>query len=213
MLSPTPPQAPLLSKNIHNVIDNPRTFADFSSFKQTGTSPLEIWYPLGVYGSAAFGGLGFTTGNLRAVPFTSGAGNIMDIIAVDCTATGVNAKARCGIYDSTSGKNLYPNNLIVDSGEFDMSTLGVKSASISTKLKPNQLYWAVLLNGTASSSIRAISNIVGKGSFTIPFPNTMGTANSTGLTVAQAYGALPSVFTAGAVVATTSPMIFARFSS
>jgi len=197
------------------VIDNPRIFPDFSYFKQTGTSPLEIWYPLGAYSCATFSGLSWGAGGkLIAIPFTSGAGNVIDYLGIECTVANAGAKARCGIYDSVSETNLYPNNLIVDSGEFDMSTLGVKSASVSVTLKPNKLYWAAFNNGGgASCSTRSMSNAAGKGSAAIAFPNGMGTGALIGLTVAKAYGALPSTFTASATTTGTAPFIFARFSS
>jgi len=153
---------------------------------------------------------------LYAIPFLSGRAGTIDRIGFEVTTVGAaNSKTRVGVYTSTARKNLYPKDLVVDSGEFDTSSVGgtgVKSATISTPLLPNTLYWFVILSGTATPTVRGIT---GQGVWPIlGYPSTLGANPQTMLSVGQSYGTLPSSFPASATaVVSTIPEIAVRYSS
>ncbi len=187
---------------------------DISWFRQVGTSPIERWY-----GNLHIQTNTYTTGvpvvnTLYAFPFTSGRGGTLDRIQFNVTTGGAaGSVARVGIYTSTSDTNLYPNALVVDGGQFDTTSTGVKTATISAALTENKLYWLVFLSGTAAPTVRAgqpssMPNVLG-------IDSAMGTGSGIGLNVARAYGALPGTFPAGATVQTSSPIpiITVRYSN
>ena len=146
------------------------------------------------------------------MPFIAGRGGTIDRIAVNVTTLAASGVMRCGIYDSTSDTNLYPNALILDSGELSTASTGVKSATVSQALTAGKLYWFVTLTGTAAPTLRALAATDLHSIFNLD--NTLGTAPGRYLQVALAYGALPSTFTASASVTTgTVPAVFVRYSA
>jgi hypothetical protein len=181
----------------------------------TGTTGMERWYTAGVIIS----GSSLSTGapalaTFTALPIISLHGGTIDRIAFEVTTGGTaGSKARVGIYAATSQTNIYPNALIVDGGEFDTTTTGIKSATISTVLTPNVRYWAAYLCGTAAPTIRTPINSMLDGSI-IGISNSIGNAMPPwGLRVAQTYGALPGTFPASAGFGTTETPagIFLRY--
>lgn len=182
-------------------------------FRQVGTSPLEAWYSPSL---CAGNGTGATMANniLTAAPFVISRGSTVDRIGMEVVTGGTASVARIGIYNSTSPINLYPSSLVVDSGEMDTTTAGVKSASISQVLQPG-LYWlAHLSSATAAATIRdaSLANYYPIFGMTTAMP----TQAEVGLTVSQTYGALPSSFTASATTFSdtgTFPVIAVRFST
>jgi len=182
------------------MIANPNKTKDLTYFRQTGTSPLEFWYS--TYIAAASPGTGSQAVNtLRAIPFNSERGGLIDSISFEITTGGAaGSVGRCGIYKATSGTDIYPKDLIVDSGEFDCTSATVKTASISIYLQPNTLYWFVILVGTNAATFRLQSTSTPNSCMGIPA--TFGSLSRLGLSVATTYGALPSTFTAGAAFAT-----------
>ncbi len=180
-----------------------------------GATPFERWYPLGAPSFGVGGGnfsVGtFSLGQLIALPFASPRGATIDRLAFEVTVGGgAGAKARTGIYQATSATNIYPSALIVDGGEFDTTTTGVKAATVSVTLEPDILYWAVFLSGTAAPTIRRL-DITGVW---LGVPSTMGANAGNGVQVAQAYGALPNPYTAGGIIqSATQPLVAARYSA
>ena len=182
-----------------------------SWFRQVGTSPFTLIHSPGTVRTTNTTGAA-TLGTLFATPFLSGRGGVIDTIYFEVTTGVATAVGRCGIYTSTSDTNLYPDALVVDSGEFDCSTATVKSASISVRLDPNKVYWFVTNFGTAAPTIRlsgspACGPILGDAS-------TIGSTTRTGITVASSYAALPSTFPGSAAFTTSAmPLICVRYSS
>lgn len=188
-----------------------------SWYKQAGTTPVECWYicgspsqPIGLKGTVAP-----ATGTLFAIPFMTGRGGTIDRIAFEVTTvSAAGGKARVGIYSSTDTYgNPYPNKLIIDGGEFAVdAATGVKSTTISQALPEGVLLWAVYLCGTAAPTVRGILGQACYG--LLGQPSTIGTTIYTELSVAQAYGALPSTFPAGAALTSaTIPLIAIRYSA
>ena len=187
---------------------------DITYFRQVGTSPLEAWYSNQTTALAP-GAATLADDTLMAVPFVVGRGCTIDRIGMEVTLLGVLSKARIGIYNATSPVNLYPSSLVVDSGELDTTSAGVKSATISQVLKPG-LYWLAHLSDS-TGGLATVRTIGGAGCFPIfGTASTLPTESDLGLTVAQAYGALPSTFTASAstIDSTTDfPIIAVRLST
>lgn len=157
------------------------------------------------YGSAIIYGtpstLAVTVGSLRASPFFVGVNKAFDRIQCEVTTFGASSKVRLGVYsDNGSG---YPGALVVDSGELDAGSNGVKPATISVSLTPG-VYWLAILGGTATCTYRTfggaslLSTIFG-------WDSAMGaTTRDPHFSVAKTYGALPDPFTAGATINTTA---------
>ena len=198
------------------MLNNPRIFPGLSYYKQAGTNPHEDWIILANLFANAPSTNTFTINVLHAVPFVSGGGMDLDRLAFEVTITAANSKARCGIYTCVSEDNLYPDTLVVDGGEHDTSAVGgvgVKASTIATVLKPNTVYFVAYLCGTAAPRIR-VSNGAGQTNL-LGYSSAMGAVSNVRLTVAQAYGALPTTFPSGAAIQTagTDPNIYARLSA
>jgi hypothetical protein len=131
----------------------------------------------------------------------------LDRIAIIVT-TLLAGKVHFGIF-ADSGV-VYPSSLLLDSGEFDTGTTGVKTATINLTLNPG-LYWAVIV-GNAAPTLRALAT--GGAAAILGLDSGLGTASGLGYTVAFTYAALPATFPAGATVLTgTVPAIFVRLSA
>lgn len=104
---------------------------------------------------------------------------------------------RVGIYDAVDDEtDLYPNNLLIDAGTFDGSSLGLKSLAFSFTLEAGKLYWLasisdgwVLPNGP---------NGAGEYWWGILGSPDMINRLAQRWQIARAYGALPNPFPAGA---------------
>jgi len=147
---------------------------------------------------------------LIAMPFISPRGGTLDRLAFNVTTVGgALSVARVGIYTNSSPILIYPDALVVDGGQYDTSAVGgtgVKSTTISQELEAGDLYWFVYLCGTLAPTIRTLPIA---GCYPIfGLDSALGTAPGVGLTVAQAYGALPSTFPAAATVLTAAPAPF-----
>lgn len=200
-----------------------RIYKGRTAFKQIGTSPLELWYGSSISAnslSTVAVAVAAATSTMYAVPFVSGPGGTVDRIAFNVTAAVASTIGRVGIYSATdaNGGDLYPSTLVVDGGEFDCSTTGVKSASISASLNASDVYWFVFHfdNTTATltgptiraCAVASLPTILGMSS-------AFGTNPNTHLSITgQTYGALPGTFPAGATVQTgVAPAALVRFSA
>jgi hypothetical protein len=197
---------------------------DISYFRQVGTSPFECWYPAGVLPSATFGGTGAPgVDTLFTLPYWTGRGGTIDRIGIEWTSGQATRRCRVGIYASTSDTNLYPDALLVDSGEFDaVTTLGVKTATISTPLPPNQIVWFVYLaktGGAAQGPTVRLNGSTGQPASPFGWPSTFGASvGRFWMTTAFTYAALPDPYPAGGVLNTAAyaanvyPIIMVRYS-
>lgn len=170
---------------------------------------LTCWYT-GAANQTVHGTASYSINNVFARPVVL-PGGIIDTVAFEVTtlAAGV---SRCGIYTNTSENLLYPSNLLVDGGEQDVSTTGVKStAALSIAVSPG-LYWLVYTCGTNAATIRTLP--VGAQNHIGGIPTTMG-ANLYGVvTLSRAYAALPSVFTAGGTISSLAgPLVAVHYSA
>ena len=184
----------------------------FSYYKQVGTSPIEAWYHSGGTKTSPTANTAGTIDRLEACPFVCERGGTIDRLAFRVTTGGTaGSVARVGIYTNTGDNNPQPNALVVDGGEFDTTTTGVKSATISNVLAPG-LYWFVFHAGVAAPTIRgwgvaALNNTI------------LGISAVSGwdsvFRVTKAYAALPDPFTAGGgwQRGVTAPAIAVRFSA
>lgn len=181
---------------------------DRSYFRKVGTYTYEAWYTSPNTGTALTTGA-VTLGRLYAVPFISSKAGTLDRIAFNVT-TLLAGYGRCGIYSDTG--SLYPGALLLDGGQMDTSTTGVKSTTINQALSASSMYWLVFLASVAVT-VRCLS--VGSMSPVLGFNNTLGTAPNVGLYAAQTYGALPSTFPASPTMITAAPIpaIFVRYSA
>lgn len=193
---------------------NPRIFPDVGYKKWSKSSTFEVWYTFGSY-SVSNTGVSLTGINtLSAFPFFSGEGGKVDRIGFEVTTGGgAGSVARCGIYTSTSDTNLYPDKLVVDSGEFDTTTTGVKSASIDVQLLANRVYWLAFHPGVAQHTGRNLAAAI-IGPIPIGMPSTMGSnATHVALSVNRTYAALPSTFTSGANTQNSARLVWFRYAS
>jgi hypothetical protein len=192
---------------------------DAAQTRHIGASPFECWYVLGEQPGVAGGGgiysaVNLSNDSLFAIPFVSPRAATIDRLAFWVTlAGGSTSLARVGIYDSTSATNIYPNALVVDAGEQNCQSTGLKSANVDVTLEPDRLYWAVYLEGGTSGThqiYRSTRFLDVLGIVTTTNPSSA----ATNLFIAQAYGALPSTFPASAAKsATDSAQILARYSA
>lgn len=178
-------------------------YADISSYRQAGTSPLEIWYV-----ANAGNGTAMTTGApgagvLRALPFVAPArGGTLDRIAFNVT-TPVAGNARLGLYTNGSDSVIYPNSLVFDSGDIATGTGGAIAASCSVNLTPGALYWVVHI-GNVAAGLRCLA--VGGTSALLGSPPGLGGAFNAGIAVTMTYGALPSSFPGGGATFSAAPI-------
>ncbi|EKD62812.1 MAG: hypothetical protein ACD_52C00048G0003 [uncultured bacterium] len=161
--------------------------SDLFCFRRTGN----------YYASFITGGAQTTQGlasanSLRAFPFYVPKLSKFDRIAIRVTTagTGTTPRVRLGIYKDNS--NIYPGSLVLDAGELDVSTTGVKETIINTALAEG-LYWIVLVGqDTTSLAVAATPN-------TDHYPMVGYESDLSGTPLhawahVQTYGALPAAY-------------------
>lgn len=138
---------------------------------------------------------GISTGQLRARPIVFGRDCTLTSIGVDCSVGVANAKARCGLYEmSADGSTL---TLVAESDELDCSTNGRKlTTGLSVALSASKGYWAAAIGGTAAPNLVTIGSANSIGTVVVASGAT-NISVMTGITVAQAFGALPATFPSG----------------
>lgn len=179
----------------------------------SGGGGLDIWYLLGSNSNNAITSGAVTANTLYGIPFIAPTrGATLDRLGFN-VVTLLAGNARVGLYSATSDTNLYPNALVVDGGGISTGSGGVKSATISQVLTPGALYWAVYL-GDAAPSVRTHQG--GTATNILGFDSSLPNGGTRGISVAQAYGALPATFPVGAalvITGTTFPAVFGRYSA
>ncbi|GAI91501.1 unnamed protein product [marine sediment metagenome] len=114
----------------------------------------EYFTPFPVYGSTVSHGV--WTDRLTAFPFPVPRDLTIDRLAVQVTTTVAGGLARLGIYNNTG--NLIPGSLLLDAGEVDASTLGVKTIVVDQALAKG-LYWLALATNNNAYGLRELSNL------------------------------------------------------
>lgn len=142
-----------------------------------------------------------TRDNLYAYPFIVPVTQSFDRILVAVSTAQVNGVCRIGIY---SDSGVYPDALVLDSGEIDCSGAGYKAVVINEELTAG-LYWLVINHdGNANVTFRCMD-------YNITYPMSwfaiLGKSGTNWVTpphthwkVSEAYGALPDPFTGGATM-------------
>ncbi len=133
-----------------------------------------------------------------------------DRISIRFSSTIATSVGRLGIYtwDAQSDR---PDELLVDSGEQDWGTSGLKETVIDVTLTAGY-YGMASLGGTAQPAVYTWGEGNSGGCF-IGNPTPASTFERlSGITIAQAYGALPNPFPAGALtyVTSTIPVVWLR---
>lgn len=82
----------------------------------------------------------------EASPFPVPRDLTIDRLAVKVTTTDPGKKVRIGIYNN--GTNLYPGSLLLDAGEVDAGTLGVKTIIVDQTLTKGLYWFALASDGT-----------------------------------------------------------------
>lgn len=111
-----------------------------------------------------------------------------DRIAINVLTADAGKKARLGIYNN--GTNLYPGSLILDAGEIDVGSTGDKAIVINQSLAKG-MYWVALISDGTPNFYAIAYHLDVLGSV------SPGRQRAT-WKKAQAYGALPDPFPAGA---------------
>lgn len=185
--------------------------ADVSYFRNVGTGGGlgERWYPANMANNYATTTVAIVDDTLYAVPYLEVRGGTLDRIGIYLSGAAA-GNFRLGIYRATSFTNLYPNNLVLDAGVVTFAA-GLRAATIAQALQPNTLYWLALLAESTPANPPYALDLGG----TLPMLGWTNTFTSqTWCSVAQAYGALPATFTAGAALLGTTPLMIAvRYSA
>lgn len=156
-------------------------------------------------------GTGAPTANvLRAMPFIApDRGGALDTLAYEITSS-VAGNTRIGLYRNTSKGNLYPAELLDDSGSIANSN-AFKTFAVTRALIPGEMYWLAIVSNVASTmralGLTSVGTLLGNGG--------SGGAVNAGISVAHAYAALPNPFTAGGayITAVPIPALLYKFSS
>ena len=172
-------------------------------------SGFESWYWAGAGNATALTTVVAAANVLIAIPWIcSGRGGVLDRMGINVTGLSAGAM-RPGIYQNTGPTNLYPAALLLDAGPLDTSAVAVVNTPINFAVNPGDLLWFVTLF-QATPTVNAWS--IGANELYLGVPVTLPGAQSIGLSVAQAFGPLPPVFPAGAVLTSVSqPAVAVRF--
>jgi len=146
--------------------------------------------------------LALVAATMYAMPFLAGATRTYDRISIHVTTAVAGKSCQLGIYADSAG---VPGALVLDAGNVSAATTGGKEINIAQSL-PRGWYWlACVSDGTPTLRTYQGSNKFGWLGRT----SGIDTNFYGGMSVAQAYGALPNPFTAGAVLASV-PRILLR---
>lgn len=186
--------------------------ADWSYFRNVGTAAGlgERWYPANLVNNVNPTTVNTAHDTLYAVPIVEARGGTVDRIGFYMSALLV-GNARLGIYQATSATNLYPNTLVVDAGAAALVN-GLNSRNINQVLTAGTLYWLAMITSVDTNPAPP---------YALPLTGTLpqlGVSNAfvqwSWCSVAQAYGALPANFPAGAALLSTTPLMIAvRYSA
>lgn len=174
---------------------------------QALAAPVESYFLMTGYNGTPSTGAP-PVGTLRCAPFLSGRGGLIDKIAFEVTTLGAaGSVGRFGLYASDPATML-PTTLLFDSGSIatDGGGTGLKTAACAIGLQQGVLVWTCSLFGVASPTMRVYSQAGITPIFGFGTTGNFNTSNM-GWTVAQAFGALPATFPAGATFLASSGVV------
>jgi len=181
---------------------------DYNYYRQPGTNP-ECWY-CSIISASSLTTSTMTANRLYALPFVVNTDCVLDRIAIYVSTAVVSTKARLGIYIKSAGapSSIMPGILVLDAGEVDTSTVGVKSITINQTLSPGLYYLVAVSNGAIGVRMENgnVSSILGISSGLGPTFNQYVYCSFT-------YGALPGTFPAVSLSVGASVVVFVRLSS
>lgn len=158
--------------------------------------------------------ISLTRDRCYAMPFIVPVSQSFDALLIYVSTAQTNGVARVGIY--TDDGDVYPEDLVVESGVIDCTAIGYKSEAIAETLDPG-LYWLVInSDGDANIGVRALDyNITTPlGHFAVLGQpnNNFSSPCYTHYYVNQAYGNLPDPFPGGATLVDNQnlPMIMCQ---
>lgn len=137
--------------------------------------------------------------SLRAFPFYIPKTAAFDRIAIRITTAGTGAtpRVRIGVYEDKGDGSVYPGALVLDAGEVDVSSTGLKEITITLTLKGGKLYWLAFVGqDTASMAMAAIPAADSLATF-LGLDNGLTGTPYLGYAHTQAYGALPATYPTG----------------
>lgn len=141
---------------------------------------------------------GDTVGQGVVWPVTFTVDGTLDQLALEVTQAAASGAVRLALF-ANSGED--PGSLLVDAGQVDASTTGVKTLTISQAVKSGVIYWvAVTLQGAATVWVRQVEPVLevphsSNGSLTVytpvayTFTGVTGAYSSTLPTLSAASGA------------------------
>ena len=191
---------------------------DYDFFRQVGTT-FERWYSCGLSTNGTPSVVVPTFGQLYAVPYLGGRGGTLDRISINVSTAGTvtigTGMARVGIYKATSLTDLRPGARVLDAGEVDVTTTGVKTLTINQAMDPGALYWFVLCHDCDADAPTIRGWTLANSMPVLGIDPAMPSTTPQALWAATfTYGALPDPFTAGgALVTSITPMIAVRYSA
>jgi len=148
--------------------------------------------------------LALVDATMYAMLFYVNESHAYDRIAVHVTTRAAPSNIQLGIYEDSAG---VPGNLILDAGNVSGASTGGKEININQTLARGWYWLAAVSDSTPTLRTYQGSSMFGWLGAT----SGTDTAYYGGMSVAQAYGALPTPFTAGAVLTATGvPRIMLR---
>jgi len=165
---------------------------------------IGLYYPCSRIGGTAYATLAAPQNQIDISPFIVPIAQNFDRIAIRVT-TGVAGNCRLGIYADDG--DVCASTLILDAGEVDTTTTGVKEIIIAQTLTPG-LYWLASLLSASGVSLNGIPIA---SVFPVGMDSSLTGSEGTGWRKAQAYGNLPDPFgTPDSLRATDRLAIFLR---
>lgn len=174
------------------------------------------WHVAGAINPGLLGSGGtFSPDVLYTLPILALRGCTIDGVGIRVEGAAVAVKFRLGLYKSTSTPgNLYPSSLIRDYGEITTDTTGFAGEYTLTgtnTLQAGKLYWLAVNMNTLNSLIDCVNNSNCVAVLGFALGSLLGPPG-VGFNGASVYGAMPSVYPAGASLivqeGTLSPALF-----
>ncbi len=145
---------------------------------------------------------------MTALPLLVARDMTVDRIAIEVTTEAAGKKVRLGIYKD--GANISPGALLLDAGEVNTDSVGIKEIAINQKLTKGRYWLTILSDGTPT--VRALSYaygvVTGRGILSTDFSRKIG-----GVYSDIAYGSLPDPFGDDTSYSSHTPMVLVRIAS
>lgn len=137
--------------------------------------------------------------SLRAFPFFVPKTAKFDRIAirVSTLATGTTPRVRLGVYEDKGDGTVYPGALVLDAGEVDVSSTGLKEITIDLTLKGGKMYWLSLVGQDTTALVVAAIPAADAFATFLGLDNGLTGTPYLGYAITQTYGVLPATYPTG----------------